>query len=304
MKKVYKFCALLVVVVSLTAYSHGQTVTSAPEEMPILIGAGDLLTISVYDNPELLQDARVESDGKIDLNLIGSVQVGGLTAQMAGQRIASEFASHHMLVKPQATVVIKEYAARSISVTGEVNHPGVYPVMSQRTVLDMISAAGGLTNLADTRVTVKHRSGTIGTVTVKLKQDEAGEALQEDQVVNPGDVILVPRAGVVYVMGEVQRPGGFVMQDNGRITMLQALAQAGGTIYTASMSNAYLLHKGDTGYKASRINLSDMVKGRSNDVPLDRNDILYVPGSKVKHLTQNTDSVVQAAVGATIFHAF
>jgi polysaccharide export outer membrane protein len=274
---------------------------SAPD-VPILITAGDLLNITVYDNPDMSQEVRVETGGMVNLNLIGPAKVGGMTARQAGDWIAKQYTDHKYLIQPQVTVLIKEYATQGVSITGEVNRPGVYPVLTSRTVLDVISMAGGLTNMADTHVTIKHRSGSEDRLTVKLRADEAGAALDENAAVFPGDLVVVPRAGIVYVLGEVGRPGGLVMQDNGKMTLLQALAQAGGASYSSAMNGARLLHKTESGYVATQVKVGDMVNGKLNDIELARNDILYIPPSKMKHLAGNTQSVVNSAAGAMIYH--
>lgn len=277
--------------------------TGTGQNVPILISPGDLLNIAVYDNPDLSQDVRVETGGFVNLNLLGPSKLGGLTAQQAGDWIAAHYVAKKYLVNPQITVLIKEYSSQGISVTGEVNHPGVYPLLATRSVLDAISLAGGFSTLADTNVTIKHRSGGEERVTVNLKADEASAELDQNAVVYPGDLVIVPRAGLVYVLGEVGRPGGLVMQDSGRMTLLQALAQSGGASYTASMNGAYLLHKTETGYVTTRIKVGDMVQGKLADMQMARNDILYIPPSRVKHFVQNTQDLVNSASGAAIYHA-
>jgi len=274
---------------------------SAPD-VPVLIAAGDLLDVSIYDNADMNQEVRVETGGMVNLSLIGPIKLGGMTARQAGNRIAKQYADRKYLMQPQVAVLIKEYSTQGVSITGEVNHPGVYPVLATRSVLDVISLAGGLTNLADMHVTIKHRSGSEERVTVKLNAEEAGAALDENAVVYPGDLVVVPRAGIVYVLGDVGRPGGLAMQDSGRITLLQALAQAGGANYMASMNSAYLLHKSESGYVTTRVKVGDMVRGRLSDMELVRNDILYIPPSSVKHFADNTRSILSAATGAMVYH--
>ena len=270
---------------------------------PVLIGPGDLLNIAAYDTPELTQTVRVESDGGVNLLLLGQTKIAGMTAAQAGKWIEDELVRRNFQVKPHVTVLIAEFASQAISVTGEVSHPGIFPIMSTRSVLDAISLAGGFTPLADTRVTIKHRLGNEETVTVNLKTDRADDALAANVVIYPGDIVVVPRAGIVYVLGEVGRPGGIVMQDNGRITILQALAQAGGSLYTASQNGAYLLHKGETGYVSTRVKVGDLLKGQGSDFELSRNDILYIPPSTMKHIAGQTSSLVQTVAGAAVYHS-
>jgi polysaccharide export outer membrane protein len=284
--------------------AFAQAPSSGTEQnVPILISPGDLLNISVYDNAELSQDVRVETGGFVNLNLLGPSKLAGMTAQQAGEWIAAQYVDKKYLNRPQVTVLIKEYSSQGVSVTGEVNHPGVYPLLAARSALDAISLAGGFTTLADTHVTIKHRSGAEDRVTISLKADEAGASLDENAVVYPGDLVVVPRAGVVYVLGDVGRPGGLVMQDSGRMTLLQALAQSGGANYTAAMNGAYLLHKTDSGYVTTRIKVGDMVQGKQGDMQMARNDILYIPTSKAKRFMENTRDIANTAAGAAIYHA-
>lgn len=266
------------------------------------INPGDLLDITVYDTPELTQEVRVEDGGEVNLSLIGTEKLAGLTAQQAGRQIAEELQRKNFLLNPQVTVLVKEYSSQGVSVTGEVNHPGVYPLLAARTILDVISLAGGLTNIADTRVTIKHRSGSEETVTATLKGDDAQAALHENVVVYPGDLVVAQRAGIVYVLGDVGRPGGIVMQDNGKITLIQALAQAGGANQTASLDHAFLLHKGQSGYTPDRIRVSDMIHGRIADMELKPSDVLYVPMSRLRYLAANSSGFAQGLAGAAVYH--
>lgn len=268
---------------------------------PVRIAPGDLLEISVFDAPELAQQVRVGSDGKAQLALIGSTQLAGLTGQEAVEEIASELRDRHFLLRPQVNVLIKEYASQGVSVMGEVPHPGVYQVLGARTLLDLISMAGGLTNMADTRITVKRRTGAEENVTVKLKNDDVQTSLANDVQIFPGDLILVPRAGIVYVLGDVNRPGGFTMQDNGNITLLQALAQAGGASPTASVNHAVLLRKNSDGYVTSKLDVGKIARGQEQDVELHPNDIVFLPNNRLKNFIRDTQSLTGSIAGASIY---
>ena len=275
--------------------------TQATSAMPV-IAPGDLLDVSVFDVPELTQQVRIGADGKAQLALIGSTPLAGLTAEQASELIARELRKGNFLVRPQVNVLIKESRNEGISVLGEVQHPGVYQVIGPRTLLDVISIAGGLTNVADTRITVKHRSAAEESVTVKLKNDDAKVSLATDVEVYPGDLVIVPRAGIVYVLGEVARPGGFVMQDSGKITLLQALAQAGGTRSTASANHALVLRKSGDEYVTSKVNLDKISRGQERDLELNANDVVFVPNSRLKNAARNTGSIA-AAIGTTSIYA-
>lgn len=277
----------------------------APVKMvavPLQIAAGDLLEVSVFDSPELAQQVRVGADGRAQLALLGSTQLGGLTAQEAGDLIASELRDRHFLLHPQVNVLI-EFASKGVSVTGEVQHPGVYQVLGPRTLLDVLSLAGGLTNSADThKITIKRRSGAQETVTAKLNNNDAQSSVANDVQVFPGDLVVVPHAGVVYVLGDVNRPGGFIMQDSGKITLLQALAQAGGVSRSGSANKAVLLRKSATGsYDTTKLRLGKISRGEGADLELRANDIVFVPNSGIKNVLRTTQGVIQSVGGAAVY---
>jgi polysaccharide export outer membrane protein len=267
----------------------------------IKIGPGDLLEITVFDVPEMTQQVRVGADGKAELELLGNTTLGGLTAQEAAETIARELRGRKFLLQPEVNVLVKEFASQGVSVTGEVQHPGVYQVLGPRSLLDVVSMAGGLTNVADTRITVKRRSGTEDKLTVKLKNDDADVSLSNNVQVYPGDLIVVPRAGIVYVLGEVNRPGGFVMQDSGKITLLEALAQAGGASKSASLNKAVLLRKSAQGYITNKLDVNKIERGQEPDLELGANDIVFVPNNKLKAAISGTQSIATSIGSASIY---
>jgi polysaccharide biosynthesis/export protein len=275
----------------------GRAQTSAT----IKIGPGDLLEITVFDVPEMTQQVRVGADGKVELQLIGNTALAGLTAQEAAKTIAQNLRDGKFLLHPQVNVMVKEYASQGVSVMGEVTHPGVYTVLGPRSLLDVISMAGGLTNVADTRVTVKRRGESEDKVTVKLKTDDPETSLSGNVQIYPGDLVLVPRAGVVYVLGDVNKPGGFVMQDSGKLSLLQALAQAGGASKNASLSKSVLLRKHERGYTPVKLDLSKIQTGQEEDLQLGANDILFVPSNKLKNVLNSTAGIAAAVGSASIY---
>jgi len=270
---------------------------------PARIAAGDLLSITAYDAPELTQTVRVETDGSAKLLLLGPTRLAGMTASEAGKLIEEQLEARNFELHPQISVQITEGGSQAVSVAGEVNHPGVYPFQSGHSLLDAISMAGGFTQSADTHVTIKHRSDGEEQLTVELKADDGESSLAADTPVYPGDLVIVARAGVVYVLGDVGRPGGIVMQDNGHLTVLKALSQAGGANYTSAPNQAYLVHKTENGYTTTRIKVGDMLRGRVADIELVRNDILNIPTSTLKHMTLNAQDLANSAAGALVFRA-
>ncbi|HET9285393.1 MAG TPA: polysaccharide biosynthesis/export family protein [Candidatus Angelobacter sp.] len=281
--------------------TNGQTESGKEVPVTLRIAPGDLLHITVFDVPEMTQDVRVSSGGEAQLALIGSIGLAGLTGQEAEERIARELRDRKLLLRPQVNVLVKEFASQGVSVIGEVQHPGVYQVLGPRTLLDVISMAGGLTNTADTRITVKRRRASDEKIIAKLKTDDPESSLANNVQIFPGDLILVPRAGIVYVLGDVNRPGGFVMQDSGKITLLQALAQAGGASKTASLSKAVLMRKSAQGYETTKLHVGQIERGEDSDVELHANDILYVPNNRLKNVMNGTQNVLSSLGSASIY---
>jgi polysaccharide export outer membrane protein len=268
---------------------------------PLKIAPGDLLHITVFDVPEMTQDVRIGAKGEAQLALIGNIDLAGLTGEEAADAIARELRNRKLLLSPQVNVLIKEFASQGVSVIGEVQHPGVFQVLGSRSLLDLLSMAGGLTNVADTRITIKRRRGSEQPITVKLKTDDAATSLNNNVQIYPGDLIVVPRAGIVYVLGDVNRPGGFVMQDSGKITLLQALAQAGGASKSASLSKAVLMRKNAQGYETTKLQVGKIQKGEAPDLDLHSNDILFVPNNRLKNALSGTQSVLSSIGSASIY---
>jgi polysaccharide export outer membrane protein len=279
----------------------GQTLLTRETPTALKIAPGDLLHITVFDVPEMTQDLRVGSKGEAQLALIGNIELAGLTGEEAAEKLANELRDRKLLLRPQVNVLIKEFASQGVSIIGEVQRPGVYQVLGARSLLDLISMAGGLTTVADTRITVKRRRGSEQTITTRLKTDDPATSLTNNVQIYPGDLILVPRAGIVYVLGDVNKPGGFVMQDSGRITLLQALAQAGGTSKSASLSKAVLMRRNQDGYETTKLHVGKIEKGEEPDPQLQANDILFVPNNRLKNTLTGAQAMISAIGSASIY---
>jgi len=285
---------------------HVQTVNQGTEKATegnsrIRIGPGDLLDLKVFDVPELDQVVRVNDYGDASFSLIGGLHVAGLTVDEARLLIASKLREGNYILNPQVAVLIREYNSQGVSVIGEVKRPGVYGVLGRQSLLDVIAAAGGATPLAGASATVK-RSSDGSTLTVHLTRD-AQESLASDVRLYPGDKVIIPRAGLVYVLGDVGRPGGFIMENDGKLTLLEALAMAGGNNRTASLSHSKLIRKTGTGYAEVPIRLTKIIQGEDPAPPLEAQDILYIPSNAMKSfLSRTVPSIVSSASGAAVYH--
>ncbi|MGB7434159.1 MAG: polysaccharide biosynthesis/export family protein [Candidatus Acidiferrum sp.] len=271
----------------------------APE---IQIGPGDLIEVKVLDIPELSQTVRVDDAGDATFLLIGRLHLAGLTAQQSQGLIASHYVAGDFLVSPQILVFIHEYVTQGVAIFGEVAKPGVYQVLGKRSLLELLSEAGGTTPTAANEVRIE-RSNDGAISTVKLSRDP-DISLANDVELHPGDKVVVPRAGIVYVLGDVYRPGGFVMQNDGKLTVLEAVAMASGTQSTAALNGAKLIRKLPTGYVELPIALKKIMHGKEGDQQMQAEDILFVPASAGKAIVyRGLPGVLSAASSAAIYGA-
>jgi polysaccharide export outer membrane protein len=272
----------------------------APETL--LIGPGDLLHVQVFDTPELDQHARVTDAGELPLILGGNVKVSALAPEQAARAIEKVLVDHHFLLHPRVLVSVDEYATQKVSVLGEVKSPGAYAINTPRSVLEVLSLAGGLTETADRKILIERR-GSPDKIPyfVSNKPDAAFDSAVQ---IHPGDTVFVAKAGIVYVLGDVGRPGGYVMNDNAaQLSVLQLVARAGGTNHSAVPSHAKLIRKNDQGYSEIALPLSDMQKGNRADMPLLADDIVYVPFSYMRNLAMNAGGIA-ASLGAAAIYQF
>ncbi len=264
------------------ASSSNRTFTPAPPSLPI--SYGDLVEVSVFDSPELSGSFRVNQNGEVVLPVGGAVQVKGLTAADAGTAVAAALRQRGIVLDPHVTVMIVEYQSQGVTVTGEVRAPGVYPLLTNRTVSDMIAIAGGLNENAGKIASVFHRGNPSDVRQVRLNvsvQTPASIAESNFELL-PGDTISVSRSGVIYIIGDVGRPGGFLVEHNDRLSVLQALALASGANQTASLSKSQLIRKTESGRLQYQLDLKKILHGGGSDPLLADGDILYVPVSYKK----------------------
>lgn len=278
-----------------------------PASPSLPISFGDLIQVNVFDSPELSAALRVNSKGEVELPLGGAVYVRGLTAAEAGTAIAARLKQADILLDPHVTVLIIEYQSQGVTVTGEVRSPGVYPLLGNRTVLDMIALAGGLNENAGKVASVFHRDNPNDIRQVKLNVSVQTPASISDSSFEllPGDTISVSRSGVIYVIGDVGRAGGFLVEHNERLTVLQALALAQGANQTASLGGTQLMRKTESGRLQYGLDLKKILKGEGPDVLLADGDILYVPVSYKKvYSLRALEAMISVGSGIAIYSSF
>jgi polysaccharide export outer membrane protein len=259
-----------------------QASAKAPDVVPPLrIGSGDLIEVSMFQNSDLSGRYRVDEVGDITVPLVGRVHVAGMTANEAAAKIEQLYVQEQILLPADshATVFIAEYATQGVTINGEVKAPGVYPALGVHKLNDLIAAAGGVSQFAASHVVITHRDDPGNPTTVEYNPSALKPVIPDEQIF-PGDSILVPRAGIVYVAGNVAKPGAYVLDGRRMLTVEEAMALSGGTGKAAAIKRVQLVRTLDDGRKESiTIPVNLIYKGQAPDVALIDGDILYVPTS-------------------------
>ena len=188
--------------------------------------------------------------------MVGKLHIAGMKAEEAAALIRQKFIDGAYLKDPQVTIFIAEYATQNVSVLGEVKNPGIYPAFGAHHLLDYISAAQGLTPLAGTRITITHAANPTTPKQVKVTSGATPKPENNPEVL-PGDTVYVERTGVIFVVGDVMRPGGYPMDHDGQLSILQAIALAQGTNPTAAKSSAKLIRTTTEGRQEIAVNLKE-----------------------------------------------
>lgn len=265
-----------------------------------VIGSGDLIEVTVYGAPDFVKQVRVADGGDISLPLLGTVHVAGLTIRTAELLIQKKLSDGGYFNDPQVSIFEREYATQGISVLGEVQKPGIYPLPGPRVLFDAISAAGGVTPRAGNTITITHRARPQEPETVKLPANETLPP-ESNVAVFPGDTVVISKAGIVYVVGDVRMPGGFVME-NSRLTVLQAVALAQGANPTAKLDKTILIRKKEQGHEEIPIPLAKVMSAKVTDPQLQAEDVVFIPRSNAKAgFRRGLEAVLQTATGVAIY---
>jgi len=282
-----------------------------------VVGSGDLLRVEVFDVPDLSRETRVSESGFISLPLLPvRVRASGLTAFQLEEKLAELLQANGLVVNPQVTVFVKEQRSHPVTIIGAVQRPMVLQAIRPLTLLEVLSEAGGIADDAGSVAIVTRRGSPPGsgeaqpaeeagpqTFVVNLKDLlESGDPKFNIPVFG-GDVVSVPRAGIVYVVGAVERPGGFVMQnDANEMTTLRAIALAQGIKSTAKPADAVIIRKdANTGQKQEiDVNLKKIMARKAEDVRLYANDILFIPDSTGKKALRRLGELALTVTGGLI----
>jgi polysaccharide export outer membrane protein len=289
------------------AHQSGSTangaLTAVPDDFSDLrLAPGFLLNISVYDEPEFDTHVRVDEKGDISLPLLGSIHVAGKTIPEAQKAIQDKFRAAQILKDPQVTLNVDQYVSSSVTVLGEVQSPGRIQLLAPHNLLDVIGMAGGETNLAGDTIQVENPSESGNTVHVYHYARGRDENEARNVLVKPGDIIRVKRAGIVYVLGAVNRPGGYVMQEDGALDVAQAISMAMGTTMQAKIGGIRVVRHDQNGNITEiPVAYKDIVGGKEKPLQLEAQDIVYVPVSKLKSVFTAGSTIVGQTGAATIY---
>ena len=335
-----------------------------------VIGANDLVEISVFDIKDLDRVVRVSNQGRISLPLIGSLQASGLTAHDL-EIVIAELLRQKYVKNPQVSVFIKEFQSRPVAIYGAVKKPGIVQLQSPRTLIELLAMAEGFTEDVGDFITVRRHAAS--PINAQVASDRASEErgaatgsgsapetessskspqpivdpmaqstgtgspdianaseppsaspVSKDQVdiikikifdlinsgdpkynlmIEPGDAINVAKAGIVYVAGDVGRPGGFVLKERESLTVLQAVSLAEGVHSTAAKSATRIIRKHSDGKKEEiPIDLGKIFEGKAPDLALQNNDVLFIPASAGKTaFKRSAEAALQIATGVIIY---
>lgn len=272
-----------------------------------VVGPQDLLTISVLDSPELSREVRVAGEGTVGLPLLAErVRVAGLTLGQVEDLLKQKYQEGGILNQPEITVTLKELQSKPVTVTGAVRNPGVFQVTGQVRLLRLLSLAGGFSDDVGTTVKVIREDESGKTQVLQANVEDLREGKAEANLpVRGGDTVNVLQAGVIYVIGAVNRPGRFLLRsDTQQTTILNVLALVEDLKRTAKPDRAVLIRKQPQGAGVEQIpvDIRKILDHRQEDIAVMANDVLYIPDSTAKRaFTRGLEAAVQLATGAVLF---
>lgn len=282
------------------------------------LGPDDQITIRVLDIDEIGNTPlRIDSEGKIRLPYVGEMHAAGLTVEQLRAEVTLKLKKY--LHSPDVTVIITEFRSQPVSVLGAVRNPGVHQLQGRKTLVEILSLAGGLDPAAGPTVKITRHlewgriplrnswddpSGQFSVAQVTMKQILEARSPEENILIRPHDVISVPRAEMVYVAGQVMRAGAFPLNERENMSVLEALTLAGGADRLAAPQHSRILRRSSTGRDRTEIpvNLKKVAQGQAEDIALKPDDILFVPDNVPKRGTLRAlEAAIQAGTGVVIW---
>lgn len=290
-----------------------------PAVSEYILGAGDQVSLHVVDLDDISdKPIRIDPNGFVDLALIGRVEAGGLTIEQLREQLRIKLTKY--INSPQISINLVENQSRSVSVIGSVNTPGVHALEGPRRLIEVISMAGGVRPDAGSRVILTRQarwgelplaqakmdpSSTYSTATLSVESLMSATNPSENILIDPGDVISIPKADVIYVLGTVRKAGGFPLASKDSMTLLETLSLAEGLDRNAAAGKARILRPppgGEGKVREIPVNITNIENGREPDIPLYANDVLFVPNSYVKAGVERTaEAILQVATGVIVY---
>jgi polysaccharide export outer membrane protein len=283
-----------------------------------VLGPQDALNIRVVDMEELGEEPYpIDLAGYITLPRIGRVAAAGLTVQELQALLTDKFKEY--LQEPVVSLTVAEFHSQPVSILGAVETPGVHQIRGNKSLFEVISEAGGLKDDAGNKITITRQmvngalplpnavtdpSGRFSIADLNIRAVMSAKNPQDNIPVKPYDVITVPKADLIYVIGAVKRPGGFPLQERANMTVLEALSLSQGLDRGASSQKAKILRTDEVTHARLEIpiNVQHILDGKGSDQPLMSNDILFIPSSTAKLATYRAlEALVQTGTGLAIY---
>jgi len=301
------------------AQQPGEAARPQPPNSPVyLLGPDDEIVIRALNIREIDEKPiRIDMQGNINVPLLGRLPAAGLSLEQLEAEIAKRLKTY--LHEPQVTISVAQFRSQPVSVLGAVGNPGVHQLEGRKTLFEVLSLAGGLRTEAGYTIKITRRkewgriplpaaaedpTGQFSVAEVSVKSVMEARNPEENILICPHDVISVPRGDMVYVIGAVQRPGGFVLGENESISVLQALSLAQGLQPGAGPQNARILRaaQGSPTRTEIPVDLKKILEGKASDVPLGPEDILLVPESGARNIAVRTaQALVAVGTGVAVW---
>jgi polysaccharide export outer membrane protein len=280
-----------------------------------ILGPNDeILILSTHAEEISNRPIRIATSGDVNLPLVGRLHAAGMTVEQLETAILERLKSY--IRQPDVAIIVTQYKSQPVSVFGAVGSPGIVQLEGRKTLLEVLSMVGGLKPDAGSRIRITRRNewgpiplpsasneGEYSVAEVDIRSIELASRPGDNIEILPNDVITVARAEIVYVMGEVKKPGGFALNDRTSISIIEALARAEGFEPTAQAKDATVIRPVPGSNRLEiAVNLPDVLRGKARDIMLQPDDILYIPKNYAKGaLRQTLNAVVQTATGVIIY---
>jgi polysaccharide export outer membrane protein len=283
-----------------------------------VLGPGDQITVVGSEPDEIInKPVRIDAQGFVTLPLTGRLRAGGITVEQFQTNLQA--ALRTWVLDPQVSVNVSDYRSQHVSVIGAVTTPGIQVLQGRKTVAEVLAQAGGIRQdagytLRITRPTERGKiplpgaqadsTGRFTVADVEIDQLVKSGAFEQNIAVEPGDVLSVPRGEMIYVLGNVRRPGGFIIHERDSMSVLQALSLAEGVTGIAATKKARILRKvsGQPDRAQLEVNLNAILSTKTKDVRLLPEDILYVPSSATKAIAARAaEAALAVGTGLLIY---